>query len=528
VSGLDELEGSMAARRVLCGFHEAPKAFPPSYRFHRAPPPSDTSDSSTSTSTSTTKGADPSPLPPPPPHPDFASLPTLQSTYSWSTASFRDATPQLGDQSPFQSQSWPGPSPDDVDVEEGTLPAPSPVLRSMTEDPRKGSGSGVGPGSPPPPSSLRTPSYTDRILASSLPERTGRLRWLHYDLCHAMVSERPPCGRRVELSRPLCRDLSVRWSAFIGRVTWPVVVCGQDLSDHRPVCASLELEVPGQGPNPVGEDSAAGVWVVRLWLGGARVELEGDPAKEGLPPSARPAPAQLTVLYPIVSEDPLAFRRKAAALRLVRPLLSLRRVAHRAWPGIEILHHALSSATRAAHADGPSCLIPRSAPGSVSKLYPPLTSWCGVVVVCVQVGSGSQGAGSGSGVGLSALHRLPWPGVCSGEGLALEVQARPADSQHALLKLSDARGHDLGQAPLSIVQALAQSASNPGHAHDVTLELTSGGARRGSLTVSVLAEMRRGGGNEGLAGGSKEDEEEAWGVKEEEEGEEGDEESSAQ
>jgi hypothetical protein len=97
-------------------------------------------------------------------------------------------------------------------------------------------------------------------------------------------------------------------------------VCGQDLSDHRPVCASLELEVPGQGPNPVGEDSAAaGVLVVRLWLGGARVELEDDPAKEGYPPSARPAPALLTVLYPIVSEDPLAFRRKAAALRLVRP-----------------------------------------------------------------------------------------------------------------------------------------------------------------------------------------------------------------
>jgi hypothetical protein len=122
-------------------------------------------------------------------------------------------------------------------------------------------------------------------------------------------------------------------------------------------------------------------------------------------------------------------------------------------------------------------------------------------------------------VGLSALHRLPWPGMCSGEGLALEVQARPADSQHALLKLSDARGHDLGQAPLSIVQALAQSASNPGHAHDVTLELTSGGARRGSLTVSVLAQMRREGGNEGLAGGSRgkaeEEEHQAWGVKEE-------------
>jgi hypothetical protein len=134
------------------------------------------------------------------------------------------------------------------------------------------------------------------------------------------------------------------------------------------------------------------------------------------------------------------------------------------------------------------------------------------------------GAG-GVGVGLSALHRLPWPGVCSGEGLAL-VQARPADSQHALLKLSDARGHDLGQAPLSIVQALAQSASNPGHAYDVTLELTSGGARRGSLTVSVFAQLRREGGDEpeGLAGGSrgeaeeedvklKEDEEEVWDVK---------------
>jgi hypothetical protein len=58
VSGLDELEGSMAARRVLCGFHEAPKAFPPSYRFHRGPPPSDTSDSSTSSATP--------PHPPPP------------------------------------------------------------------------------------------------------------------------------------------------------------------------------------------------------------------------------------------------------------------------------------------------------------------------------------------------------------------------------------------------------------------------------------------------------------------------------
>eukprot|EP00952_Eustigmatos_sp_NYUAD-ZCMA_P012872 51479-Eustigmatos_ZCMA.PRE.1 len=56
---------------------------------------------------------------------------------------------------------------------------------------------------PPPavdPSTIRTPSYTDRVLTHTMPARSGRLQWRKYDMAdHVTLSDHRPVVAMMKL-----------------------------------------------------------------------------------------------------------------------------------------------------------------------------------------------------------------------------------------------------------------------------------------------------------------------------------------
>jgi uncharacterized membrane protein YgcG len=381
ICDLDELEESMTQGQVLSGFFEGFKAFPPTYRFFRMPPPEEGEDEEEEEAGDEEEGRErPSRLVPQTSDvagcelPDFASVESLRMTYSYGGKKKSRSGSGWGSgwgsgRSGFglsSGGSFPG--------SEGssTRERPPHFLNCLAKKRESSFNGSWGSGTPLQSlASRRTPSYTDRVLTYSLPARQGGLRWLGYDMC-----------------------------------------AGMDVSDHRPVSAALEVMVDPQA-RKLG-DRPDRMVMMELWMGSARVELDADPSKRGGSSSGRNEPAGLNVLYPLISEDGLAFRRRIAALS--------------------------------------------------------------------HMGSGSLSDG-----GVESLHRLAWGRIEAEEGIAVEALANPSTSQHALLKLTDAKGNDLGQAVLCVVPPppLPGQDPVPDGPREVLLELTSGGAHRGSLRLLV-------------------------------------------
>jgi len=257
---LDELSRSMRERAVFYNFVEAPITFPPSYRWNRSKAGIELAG-------------------------DYTDLQQLWLAYSTFVVDHPKlfSMPRL---SSFVHQSSVGSS-------------------STVTSPRNGppsASSSLPPGSS---TSTRTPSYTDRILTHSLPGKGANLRWRHYDMMDGVA-----------------------------------------LSDHRPVCAHLTLFVdadcrgfrtlppPSRGmPSPKAEGSvrflgsgfpATGTAVDRedlalftIVLAHPHVTLKGG--SKFLTSISATTTHEATVLFPLVSEDPLAAERKASSLGEVMP-----------------------------------------------------------------------------------------------------------------------------------------------------------------------------------------------------------------
>lgn len=153
IRDLDELSRSMREKIVFWGFREGAIVFPPSYRWKRGGDPGDYTDAAYLQSSAYTTSVDEPNLP------DESSGPSLTAAESSSFHNLERESSLEADQS------------------------------------RPLGGGGKA-------SSKRTPSYTDRILSHSLPGRSDRLGWRHYDIADAVR-----------------------------------------LSDHRPVVALLDMQV---------------------------------------------------------------------------------------------------------------------------------------------------------------------------------------------------------------------------------------------------------------------------------------------
>ena len=153
VRDLDELSRSISDKIVFWGFREGAIQFPPSYRWKRGGDPGDYTDAAYLQSHAYTTSV------------DEPNIPDDASTHG---VAHQESTPL--NTAAYERQA-----------------------SSEGEPARTGGGKA---------SSKRTPSYTDRILSHSLPGRSDRMSWRHYDIADAVR-----------------------------------------LSDHRPVAAILEMQV---------------------------------------------------------------------------------------------------------------------------------------------------------------------------------------------------------------------------------------------------------------------------------------------
>jgi hypothetical protein len=164
--------------------------------------------------------------------------------------------------------------------------APSQAPTDVPSPSSSTSSSAVPPVPPAPPTvtcTPRTPSYTDRILTHSLPGREGGLAWVHYDAvdCITLSDHRP-----VAAALTLTLDRSV-------------VARGPEGADTSP-----ELYLEGGGLRGLSSEDAVIMHVTLSQLRMGSGVVGGDAGE----------PKELLVAFPLVSEDELAFLRKATAL----------------------------------------------------------------------------------------------------------------------------------------------------------------------------------------------------------------------
>jgi hypothetical protein len=196
----------------------------------------------------------------------------------------------------------------------------------------------------------RTPSYTDRILTHSLPGRQGGLTWGHYDAvdCVTLSDHRP-----IAAALTLRLDRSVRVKAeqeedesseavFLEGNGLRGLMSEQDAVIVHVTLAHLRVDVlrGGEGARKAVASSlsaapstaATGGGGAGVGIGAGGAEVVGE-AKE------------VTVAFPLVSEDELAFLRKAAALDEV----SSERVKKQESGPSLCLHHPSKAETPSAH-----------------------------------------------------------------------------------------------------------------------------------------------------------------------------------
>lgn len=120
---------------------------------------------------------------------------------------------------------------------------------------------------------LRTPSWTDRVLTHSLPGKAPLLRWRAYDMADDV-----------------------------------------GLSDHRPVSARLTLFVDADFPPPPASASPrsprAGLALFLITIPRAPVVTLQRRGGGVMPPPS----SEMSILFPLTGEDPIAEQRKASSL----------------------------------------------------------------------------------------------------------------------------------------------------------------------------------------------------------------------
>ena len=262
---LDELSRSLRARLVFHNFVEAPLAFPCSYRWNRVP-----ADAYLAGRYRPGRGglagdhADRARL-----HSAYSTLVPSKPGFFNRALSFARATSTLsaGSTTPTAAAAA-------GTASGASSPPPSPAVLGLTTST---SALGGGGGTP------RTPSWTDRVLTHSLPGKAPLLRWRQYDLADDV-----------------------------------------GLSDHRPVAAHLTLLVdaefaPPRGPNPSpGAGTGAGLALFFITIPKPPiVMLQGKGRGSGVMP-APPSSSEVSILFPLTGEDPIAEQRKASSLGEVR------------------------------------------------------------------------------------------------------------------------------------------------------------------------------------------------------------------
>lgn len=260
VRRLDELSRSMRERAVFYNFVEAPIMFPPSYRWNRSKAGIELAG-------------------------DYTNVQQLWQAYS----TFVVDHPKLFSMPSLSS----------------ILRQSSVVSSSTITSPRNGQLS-ASP-SPPPGSttSPRTPSYTDRILTHSLPGKGANLRWRHYDMMDgvALSDHRPVCAHLTLLVDADCR----------GFRTLPSPPRGVSSPKAEGSVRFLGSTPPATGTALEKEDLA----LFTIVLAHPYVTLKGG--SKFLTTLSGSTTHEATVLFPLVSEDPLAAERKSSSLLEVMP-----------------------------------------------------------------------------------------------------------------------------------------------------------------------------------------------------------------
>jgi hypothetical protein len=253
---LDELSRSLRDRLVFDGFREGPLRFPMSYRWKRVAPAEYVGGRYQAGRGGLAE--------------DFSDEGALQAAYS----TFVPAKPSL-----FSALSLARAASISSDARTGAALAPSPPM---------------GPAQPAAPVALsksqssiggtpRTPSWTDRVLSHSLPGKAPFLRWRAYDMADDV-----------------------------------------GLSDHRPVASHLTLLVDADCPPPATSSSSSPS------PSSPSLEQSGT-GDHGLahfsitipkPPVVTlrrgsvslASSSEISILYPLTGEDPIAEQRKASSL----------------------------------------------------------------------------------------------------------------------------------------------------------------------------------------------------------------------
>lgn len=180
--------------------------------------------------------------------------------------------------------------------------------------------------------SLRIPSYTDRILIHSMPGKGANLRWRHYDMMDAvpLSDHRPVCAHFTLFVDANCRG-------FQTFSTPPHSVVPPDDKFSR-VDEPLAMQTANKKE----------LALFTIVLSHPHVTLKGGSnILSNL--SAATIPHEATILFPLVSEDPLAAERLASSLGEVIPggtsheQSSFSSLSHHEWSSFPVRLKTLAS-----------------------------------------------------------------------------------------------------------------------------------------------------------------------------------------
>ncbi|KAM3568103.1 hypothetical protein VYU27_009768, partial [Nannochloropsis oceanica] len=327
-------------------------------------------------------------------------------------------------------------------------------------------------------SSLRTPSYTDRILTHSLPGKNHCLRWRHYDMADHVA-----------------------------------------LSDHRPVCAALELNVdrsirgfgilpppslPHSHPESTHEREpeataiADDLVLFHIFLGRPRLEgrlatsiLSGRSSGSGIgctrgssstvasslsSPTLlfKSPPYEVTVLFPLVSEDPLVDQRQFCTLGDAFPGFGPLREDGEEMGGVE------------RGAGGP-----KTANNANLNSRQRAVSQGAALSEHQQRQQQQMGGKDDKEVPLGGVKHVPWALFPQ----TMHVVASRRFSEHILIKIKDSHNRDLGQAVIPVALGFPPGATDfkassalpafPEVKERVRVALSSGGVFKGTLVLDM-------------------------------------------
>ncbi|EWM22143.1 endonuclease exonuclease phosphatase family protein [Nannochloropsis gaditana] len=349
---------------------------------------------------------------------------------------------------------------------EGPCPdSPSRLAEHDSEGTKEASG--------PAGMSARTPSYTDRILTHSMPAKASQFRWLLYDSADLVgFSDHRPVAAAFELRA----DERVRGFQTLASVSSSAVAPDgprlSSISHAPPPSSNVEPQEGNMGPVPKplsNRTSSQGVWkdlaVFTISMSRPSLRLNsptpqrkkvehkaffggtgGKRRPEGLrrrgsimvlPEMGVTKPSRVQILFPIVSEDPFAFERKASQLGAALPGLGLEvnEPGNRENKGASMLKLGGTQG----HEQQP--------PGGVEGPHRASSP-----------SSGSQERRREDAFA-SSLRTVPWEDF----PVRFQVVASLRFSEHMLLKISDSRNHDLGEAIIPIRIALPHVAGAFSH-----------------------------------------------------------------